>query len=81
MSLIFFTILHSHQGWLSEDQSHFVFGDETDERSFSLNTKTLVMNVISLTNPFLAGAHFANTAAVDHNCEYSTYDYVCSVYY
>lgn len=33
MSLIFFTILHSHQGWLSEDQSHFVFGDETDERA------------------------------------------------
>jgi choice-of-anchor B domain-containing protein len=41
---------YTHQGWLSEDQSTDFFGDETDE--CRINTKTFVMDVQDLNNPF-----------------------------
>ena len=58
---------YTHQGWLSPDQKYFVFGDETDETSFRINTKTLVLDVQDLNNPFLAGTYLGPTAAIDHN--------------
>jgi hypothetical protein len=66
---------YTHQGWLSTDQAYFVFGDETDERSVGFNTRTLVMDVMSLTNPSLAGSYFSNNKAVDHNL-YILGDYI-----
>mmetsp|Transcript_6753 Transcript_6753/g.16584 ORF Transcript_6753/g.16584 Transcript_6753/m.16584 type:complete len:696 (+) Transcript_6753:61-2148(+) len=59
---------YTHQGWLSTDQSHLVFGDEIDEyKDSALNTKTLVMNVEDLTNPSNVQAYYGSSNAVDHN--------------
>jgi choice-of-anchor B domain-containing protein len=58
---------YTHQGWLSEDKRYLLFGDELDERDQSINTKMLVMDVQDLNNPFLAGAYFGPTRAIDHN--------------
>jgi len=59
---------YTHQGWLTEDQSYFLIDDETDEFGQNLNsTRTITMNVSDLDNPTLAGEHFADGAAIDHN--------------
>jgi hypothetical protein len=58
---------YTHQGWLSPNHEYFVFGDETDEKQFGFQTKTLVMNVKDLNNIFLAGSYFGKTPAIDHN--------------
>lgn len=58
---------YTHQGWLTEDHDHFLFGDEYDEQKLGVNTKTLVLNTADLVNPSLGGFYTASTAAVDHN--------------
>lgn len=58
---------YTHQGWLTEDQRHFLLGDELDEQSSGVNTTTYVFDVSSLTDPVLLGANRASTAAIDHN--------------
>jgi len=58
---------YTHQGWLTEDHKYFIFDDEADERASSLNTQTFVVNVMTLTQPVIAGTHFGRTRAVDHN--------------
>jgi len=57
---------YTHQGWLSSDQTHVVFGDEADEDGSS-NTRTLVMNVKNLENPTNFKVWSGPTKAVDHN--------------
>ena len=57
----------SHQGWLTEDQSHFLFGDEGDELSFGHPTRTLVWDVSDLTAPAVIGTFFSSADATDHN--------------
>jgi hypothetical protein len=58
---------YTHQGWLSPNHEYFVFGDETDEKTFGFNTKTLVMDVKDLNNIKLAGSYFGPNKAIDHN--------------
>jgi len=58
---------YTHQGWLSSDHTHIVFGDEFDERRYGLKTRTLVVNVESLQNPGSPVNFFGRTNAVDHN--------------
>jgi choice-of-anchor B domain-containing protein len=59
---------YTHQGWLTEDQAHFVFGDETDERGGKAKTtRTLIADVSDLDAPKLIGQHLAATKAIDHN--------------
>jgi choice-of-anchor B domain-containing protein len=58
---------YTHQGWLSEDHKYFIFGDETDELSQGISTKTLVMDVQALGSPSLAGDYFGPTLSIDHN--------------
>ncbi len=58
---------YSHQGWLSEDQSHFLLGDELDEVGSGVNTTTYIFDVSDVTAPVLRGAHRAATEAIDHN--------------
>uniref|UniRef100_A0A7S0TD29 Uncharacterized protein n=1 Tax=Pseudo-nitzschia delicatissima TaxID=44447 RepID=A0A7S0TD29_9STRA len=59
---------YTHQGWLSSDHTHIVFGDEGDEaRGLVSRTRTLVMNVQNLENPNGARAFNGATSAVDHN--------------
>ena len=58
---------YTHQGWLTEDQSHFLLGDEGDEQNFAMNTRTLILDVSDLDAPVLRGEHFGTTRAIDHN--------------
>lgn len=59
---------YTHQGWLTEDQRYFLFGDELDEQGGTVdNTTTYIMDVKNLDDlrepkPF---AH--KTTSIDHN--------------
>jgi len=37
---------YTHQGWLSEDQTVFYANDETDERDFGLDARTLIFDLL-----------------------------------
>jgi choice-of-anchor B domain-containing protein len=58
---------YTHQGWLTEDQRHFLLGDELDEVEAGVPTTTYVFDVTDLDAPRLVGAHEATTPAIDHN--------------
>ena len=58
---------YTHQGWLTEDQQYFLFGDEADEASFGVRTRTHVMDVSDLDNPVYVGFHQHSGFAIDHN--------------
>jgi len=57
----------SHQGWLDQDQGLFFMGDEADEFTFGINTRTLMFDVRDLENPAYAGAYLHSTSVIDHN--------------
>jgi choice-of-anchor B domain-containing protein len=58
---------YSHQGWLDKNQQLFFMGDETDELTFGMNTRTLIFDVSNLDNPVYADAHLHSTSVIDHN--------------
>lgn len=58
---------YAHQGWLTEDQRHFLLGDELDEVQQDVNTSTYIFEVVDLRNPVLRAVHRADTEAIDHN--------------
>jgi len=58
---------YTHQGWFTDDQRYFIFGDETDEQGFGFNTKTLVLDLVDLDNPILSSTYYGPSAAIDHN--------------
>ena len=58
---------YSHQGWLTEDQGYFLFGDEGDELTFGVGTTTRVWDVSDLTAPEVVSTFSGETAAIDHN--------------
>ncbi|MFD1161570.1 choice-of-anchor B family protein [Hwangdonia seohaensis] len=58
---------YTHQGWFTENQQHFILGDELDEQFFGNNTKTLVFDFSDLDNPILSSTYFGPTLAIDHN--------------
>ncbi|PNQ74996.1 regulator [Hanstruepera neustonica] len=58
---------YAHQGWFTEDHRYFIMGDETDEQSFGMNTRTLVFDVQDLDNPILSSTYFGPSTAIDHN--------------
>lgn len=58
---------YAHQGWFTDDHRYFIMGDETDEQSFGMNTRTLVFDVQDLDNPVLSSTYFGPTLAIDHN--------------
>jgi len=57
----------AHQGWLTEDHRFFLLGDESDESSFNVPTRTHVFDVSDLDAPVYVFAYEAATAAIDHN--------------
>jgi choice-of-anchor B domain-containing protein len=57
----------AHQGWLTEDHQFFLLGDEEDEISFGVPTRTHVFDVSDLDAPVYAFAYEAATTAIDHN--------------
>lgn len=58
---------YSHQGWLTEDQEYFLFGDEGDELTFGVGTTTRVWDVSDLEEPFVTSTFESTTPAIDHN--------------
>jgi choice-of-anchor B domain-containing protein len=58
---------YAHQGWLTDDGSHFMLGDELDEQREGTNTRTLIFDVSDIEAPFFVDAHEHETAAIDHN--------------
>lgn len=72
---------YTHQGWLTENQAYFLLDDETDETGQGFTgTRTITMDVSDLDNPFMAGEHFADGAAIDHN-QYVKGDYTYQANY
>ena len=58
----------THQGWLSSDHTHFIFGDETDESDFGYKTRTLVLDVSNLKKPNKnVQEYLGPSRAIDHN--------------
>lgn len=66
-TITYSNIAYTHQGWLTEDQSHFLLGDEIDELNFGFNTRTVVFDVSDLDNPTFDFEYFGPTPATDHN--------------
>ena len=58
---------YTHQGWLTEDHTYFLLGDELDESNFGHNTRTYIWDVSDLDNPSLIGNYTAANASIDHN--------------
>lgn len=58
---------YTHQGWFTEDHRFFIVGDEIDEQTFGMNTRTLVFDLSDLNNPELSYTYFGNSSAIDHN--------------
>jgi choice-of-anchor B domain-containing protein len=56
-----------HQGWLTEDQAHFLLDDEIDEQRWLHPTWTWIWDVRDVDAPRLLGAHEHATTATDHN--------------
>jgi len=58
---------YTHQGWLTEDQRHFLLNDELDEQQSGVPTSTYIFDVADLRAPKLIGVYRAAVAAIDHN--------------
>jgi choice-of-anchor B domain-containing protein len=56
-----------HQGWLTEDHRFLLIGDELDESSFGVSTRTHVIDVSDLDAPTYVYAFEAQTRSIDHN--------------
>lgn len=56
-----------HQGWLTEDHRYLLIGDELDEASFGVPTRTHVIDVTDLDAPVYLYAYEASTRSIDHN--------------
>ncbi len=61
-------VAYVHQGWLTDDQHHFVLDDEADELTgFTDGTRTLVFDVADLDDPVLLAEYRSTQKATDHN--------------
>lgn len=56
-----------HQGWLTEDHRFFLLGDEGDEISFGVRTRTHVFDLADLDGPVYLFPHELDTRVPDHN--------------
>lgn len=73
-------VKYTHQGWLTEDHTYFLLGDELDESDFGVNTKTFIWDFSDLENPKNFAVHEHKTKAIDHNM-YIKGDYVYQANY
>jgi choice-of-anchor B domain-containing protein len=61
-------VAYVHQGWLTDDQQHFILDDEADELTgFTDGTRTLVFDVADLDDPVLLAEFRSTQKATDHN--------------
>jgi len=71
---------YTHQGWLTEDHSHFLFNDELDELRGAPKTRTHIMDVSDLKDISYVGKYDGRTSAIDHN-NYVKGDYLYQANY
>jgi choice-of-anchor B domain-containing protein len=58
---------YTHQGWFTEDQKHFIIGDELDERRVGFKTRTIIFDFADLDAPSMKFIYSGPTNAIDHN--------------
>ena len=58
---------YAHQGWLTDDQRHFISNDEADELNFGMRTRTLIWNVADVDAPVVAHEYSSAMNSIDHN--------------
>jgi choice-of-anchor B domain-containing protein len=58
---------YTHQGWITDDMTYFILGDELDELNNGNNSKTVVFDFSDLDNPVFHFNYEGPTAAIDHN--------------
>ncbi|MGI9066837.1 MAG: choice-of-anchor B family protein [Pyrinomonadaceae bacterium] len=58
---------YTHQGWLTEDQKHFLIDDEFDEFQQHINSTTHIMDVSDLDAPTAKAPYVGSSTAIDHN--------------
>ncbi len=59
---------YTHQGWISENHTHFYVNDEGDEiADLTRGTRTLIFDIGALDDPILVGQHITDSPATDHN--------------
>jgi choice-of-anchor B domain-containing protein len=58
---------YAHQGWFTEDQRYFLFGDEEDEIGYGGGTRTIILDLSDLDNPLQHFQYSGTTNAIDHN--------------
>ncbi len=59
---------YTHQGWISDDHTHFYANDEADETAgLTRGTRTLVFDITELDDPVLVAQHITDSPATDHN--------------
>jgi choice-of-anchor B domain-containing protein len=69
-------VYYTHQGWLTEDQTHLFLDDELDEsRGPEPRTRTMIWDVRSLRNAELVDSFFSEFTVIDHN-QYVLGDFV-----
>ena len=62
------SVAYAHQGWLTEDQSHFFMNDELDELEGNVvGTRTLIWDVTDLDDPQLLKEFLSENKSSDHN--------------
>lgn len=60
-------VKYTHQGWLTEDHQYFLLGDELDETSYGVNTKTFIWDFSDLENIHQFAVYNSTTKSIDHN--------------
>ena len=67
ISRAFYTdAVYAHQGWFTEDQRHFLGGDEIDDDA-SATTRTMIFDVTDLDNPEFDFFYLGPIETTDHN--------------
>lgn len=58
---------YTHQGWVTEDHTYYLMGDELDEANTGIPTRTIIWDVSDLDAPFVIGEFSSTENAIDHN--------------
>ncbi|MFT6184610.1 MAG: choice-of-anchor B domain-containing protein [Flavobacteriales bacterium] len=58
---------YAHQGWVTEDHTYYLMGDELDEANSGIPTRTIIWDVSDLDAPVVIGEFLSTESAIDHN--------------
>ena len=58
---------YTHQGWVTDDHTYLLLGDELDESNFGHNTRTRIWDISDLDSPTIIGIYDGPNASIDHN--------------